>query len=442
MRPRLVVASRVAVALVSVFVTALGGAATARADVELRGFGALRALAHDAEPAFRDADGGFGRLDVGDGEESVDAVGELQLAIDWRPSGSFGAFVHALARAEPGDLEGDAVGVVEAYVEGTWSLPRGLVRLQLGHFLLPTSRENIEVAWSSPYSLTSSALNTWIGEEVRLTGASARGVWDLALDDTIGRVDQLELLGAAFGGNDTAGALLAWRGWSLGSRLVVFDEVVPLPPLSTLEPGAGFGEQRDDGTKPFGADIDDQVGWAASAAWRRVDRAEFRVTRYDNRGDLDLHGGLDSSEYAWGTDFWLVGAEAHHGRWDLVAEWMDGETAMGVLPDAKVRAGFRALYGLVSWRGDGWRLTLRRDEFETVERDRSLRGERNDEDGHAWTIAGFWEPLTRPLRLGVEWLRVESTRPGLVDERGPGASLVPEASVDEEILSLELRWYF
>jgi hypothetical protein len=35
------------------------------------------------------------------------------------------------------------------------------------------SRENVDPLWSSPYTITLSALNTWIGEEVRLTGLEA-----------------------------------------------------------------------------------------------------------------------------------------------------------------------------------------------------------------------------------------------------------------------------
>ena len=35
---------------------------------------------------------------------------------------------------------------------------------------LPTSRENVDPLWQSPYTLTLSSLNTWIGEEVRLAG--------------------------------------------------------------------------------------------------------------------------------------------------------------------------------------------------------------------------------------------------------------------------------
>ena len=38
----------------------------------------------------------------------------------------------------------------------------------------------------------------------------------------------------AFRNNDSMGALLAWRGWSVGNRLSVYDEVLPLPPLTTL----------------------------------------------------------------------------------------------------------------------------------------------------------------------------------------------------------------
>lgn len=416
------------VALLGLGLGAVPAASASEGSWEVVGFGAVRAVGHDAPRSFRDR--GVGRLDWGDGDARVDATGELHLALEGTFGATYGVFLHALARAEPSELEGDAIGVVEAYGHARWPFARGLVDARLGHFLLPTSRENVDVAWSSPYTLSLSAINTWIAEEVRVTGVSTEVTLDLLRERGL---DQIVVGGTVFGGNDASGALLAWRGWSLGPRLVVLGEVVPLPPLESLADDGGFAPQRDDGTRPFGDDLDGRAGWAASAGWRRLDRAEIVVTRYDNRGDLDLHGDPGAGEYAWDTDFWLVGAELRLGRLDLLGEWMDGTTRMGTLRgtlgDAKVRAGFRAAYVLASWRGDGWRLSLRRDDFATTERDFTTRGEINDEDGDAWTFAAFWEPRERPLRLGLEWLTVDAER-----------AETPRS--DGETLSLELRWLF
>ena len=115
--------------------------------------------------------------------------------------------------------------MIEAFLHASTALgDSGALELQLGHFILPTSRENVEVAWASPYTLTFSALNSWIGEEMRLTGLL--GSYEL----TTGGGHSLRLGASVFGGNDTNGALLAWRGWSMGDRLTAFDEPVPLPP--------------------------------------------------------------------------------------------------------------------------------------------------------------------------------------------------------------------
>ena len=57
-----------------------------------------------------------------------------------------------------------------------------------------------------------------------------------------------------FQGNDASGALLAWRGWGLGSRLTSAGEYLPLPPIHALEDDGFFGAQNDDGTRPIGSD--------------------------------------------------------------------------------------------------------------------------------------------------------------------------------------------
>jgi len=52
-------------------------------------------------------------------------------------------------------------GLLEAYVE--WRLETGFGHrwtLRAGQFFLPTSRENIGILWTSPYTLTLSALNS------------------------------------------------------------------------------------------------------------------------------------------------------------------------------------------------------------------------------------------------------------------------------------------
>ena len=400
-------------------------------DLTVDGFVALRGSHVRSQPSWRA--GGFGRLNLGANtadDETVDALGQLQLAFDWQPSPFFGAYVHAVARAEPDRSNGREVGVVEAFLHAAAVVgSSGVLDFQLGHFFLPTSRENVEVLWSSPYTLTYSALNSWIGEEMRLTGLL--GEYRVL----VGGRDELGFGASVFGGNDSSGALLAWRGWSMGNRLTAYGELVPLPPLASLEPGGTFGRQRDDGSRPFGDDLDGRAGWAGFLRWRRPDRAVLQLTRYDNRGDRRLYNG----EYAWRTELDLLGVElqSRHGL-VLAGEYLRGSTGMGSLARRRyVQADLEAAYLLASWRRGAWRTTLRYDTFETVDVDRTLLAENadnNDEQGEAWTLAIFWEPR-EALRLGLELLDLDGDRPAAAE-----AGVDPDAGATS--VQLELRYYF
>jgi hypothetical protein len=412
--------------------------AEGESSLTVRGQAWVQGLAVDGPTSWRE--GGFGRLDLG--EDAGLARGDL--VIDWQPSTSIARsltfFLHATARAEPDAIRGgragggesgergsdEVVGVVEAYVEAEWDVRTAdRFRLRLGHFILPTSRAQTHLGWSSPYTLGFSALDTWIGEEVRPTGLVAS--YNLA----IGAIDDLEIGASSFWNNDTAGTLLAWRGWALSDRLTTFGEVLPLPDLPELADGGAFGEQRDDGTRAFGADLDGRAGWAGWLRWRRPERFTFQWTRYDNRGDRRIHDG----EYAWRTRFDLVGAEFHHRSLSLVSEWMWGSTGMGNRSGSHVDLDFSAYSVLASWAWEYFRFSARWDEFDSRDRDGSLPFDPNDDDGNALTLALLWEPYPRPLRIGLEWTDVEGTRPAAELAGFP-------IETGGESWKLELRWYF
>ena len=395
-------------------------------DLTLNGFVSVRGSSVRSQPSWRE--GQFGRLNLGADaadDETVDALGKLHFAIDWQPSSFFGAYVHAVARVEPDRIGGDEVGIVEAFLHASAAVgAQAAFDFQLGHFILPTSRENVEFAWASPYTLTFSALNTWIGEEMRLTGLLSE------YEVTVGGASHLRVGATAFGGNDSTGALLAWRGWSMGDRLTAFDEVVPLPPLGSLESDATFGLQRDDGTRPFGDDLDDRAGWAGFLRWRQSDRAVVQLTRYDNRGDRQLFDG----EYSWRTEFDLLGVELRpHPEFVLIGEYLTGSTGMGDVNRAHVQADIETAYLLASWHPGAMRATLRYDTFETVDVDRTA-ADNNDEEGDAWTLAFFWEPRD-DLRLGLEFLQLDSDRLAAAE-----AGFDPDT--DATRVQLELRYYF
>jgi hypothetical protein len=400
------------------------GAAQAR-SVEWHGQLGLRARSVRAPVSF--AEGGFGRLpDAAEGAdraaEGASALG--QLAVRWEPSLVFAAYAHVLARSDDEALGGDHFGLVEAYLEGRRYLRSAdELRLRVGAQILPVTRANLDPLWQSAYTLSFSAIDTWIGEEVRPLGLDARYL----LRD--GRGDEWLFGLQPFVGNDTAGALLAWRGWSIGDRLTPVGEVLPLPALISLR--EGFPEQRGDGTRPVGRDLDGRLGWMMRSGWARPERARIEASWYDNRGDRALHRG----EYAWETRFATLAGELETGRWRWILQGLGGETGMGAAgAPAWVEADFAAAFGLLAWEGERATVALRGDWFEVRDRDHSPRGEDNDERGTAWALAVRYR-LGRGWSLAAELGAVDARRPGLAAEG------VETAPTTQRTL-FELRWVF
>ncbi len=336
----------------------------------------------------------LGRLEAGGSRDDFFAV--AQLGLDWQPSRYFDVHVSGVARREPEEFGGEAVGLVEAYADARAIFGNEEIQLRAGQFFLPSSRENKDELWTSPYAISFSALNTWIAQEFRPIGA------DLEWRHTLASGHVLTTAATAFRGNDSMGALLGWRGWTIGNRLATYDEVLPLPPLDTLQ--TFFADQRDDGTKPFGDDLDGNTGLAARVRYSLPQRANVQYAYVDNRGDRRLHRG----EYAWATDFHLISAEAGNADGFIAAaEYMTGSTGMGFEP-AFVQADFYATYLLVSQKLGRNRWTARYELFGTQEQDFSL-AERNDESGRAWTLAWLFD-VTGALRAGVELTQITGHR--------------------------------
>jgi hypothetical protein len=367
---------------------------------DLRGYVAGRGVNATGPRSW--LEGGFGRLEAGGDRDDFSVAS--QMGIDWRPSKYFDLHVSGAARRDPEEFGGDDVGVVEAYVDARALFGLDELQLRAGLFFLPTSRENKDELWASPYAISFSALNTWIGQEVRPLGL------DLEYRHTSGGGHIVTGAFTAFRGNDTMGTLLGWRGWTIGNRLSVWNEVLPLPPLESLQ--THFERQRDDGTKPFGRDLDGKNGYAARVRWSVPQRANIQYTWLDNGGDRLLYGG----EYSWATDFHLLGGEiGDPEKLILAAEYMTGSTGMGVF-DVFVQTDFYAAYALLSHkrRRNSW--TVRFELFGTEEKDFSI-ADSNDESGRSWTLAWLFD-VTPKIRAGVELTQVDAERAATPDLNG------------------------
>src|SRR5712692_1185039 len=207
----------------------------AAGDFNLLGVVSARGIAVESRRPW--LEGGFGRLGEG-GEAPGDSVsvfrGLAHLGFDWSPSQEFKIHAHGVAQTQPRGAGGREVGLVEAFALYRPELsPKLSLRIKVGMYFPQTLRENVDPLWSSPYTITLSTLNTWIGEEVRLTGLESALVHR-------GDYGEFQIAGGAFGLNDSSGALLAWRGWAMGDRLVTLGEVFPLPPLRSFGPRGGL----------------------------------------------------------------------------------------------------------------------------------------------------------------------------------------------------------
>ncbi|MBV9070691.1 MAG: hypothetical protein JO231_18400 [Acidobacteria bacterium] len=197
---------------------ALTAPALAQSSFQLHGFVSGRGIYTSGQPSW--LQGGFGRLDTGAGDvggHRTVALGVAQIGAEWAPASWIDLHAHGVARRDQSGAGGKRAGVVEAYVD----LHSEHFEVRAGQFFLGTSRENVGPLWTSPYTVSFSPLNSWIGEEFRPVGVDL--AWRPNFYVTAGAT--------AFRNNDSMGALLAWRGWSVGNRLSVYNEALPLPPL-------------------------------------------------------------------------------------------------------------------------------------------------------------------------------------------------------------------
>ncbi|MDH3265818.1 MAG: hypothetical protein OEM25_02525, partial [Gammaproteobacteria bacterium] len=295
--------------------------------------------------------------------------------------------------------------LTEAYIE--WRpVPKSSnrYRLKLGAFYPRVSLENSDHGWSSPYTLSSSAINTWVGEELRAYGAE----FSVARrPEAFGGTHKFSLHTSMFYNNDTAGGLIAWKGWSLHDRQSRLGDQVPLPPIPMIQPGMQWDKQ-DPFITPI-LEIDDTYGYSIDAEWSIGKRFLLRATHYDNRTDPF---GYEAGQFAWETAFEQLAVKATlPGDIGLIAQWMDGYTVWGRRTNGihAVDVGFESQFVLLTRLFDRHRISARYDNFEITDNDQNPLDE-NAEDGHAWTLSYRYE-FSPNFTLAAEWLEIDSNRP-------------------------------
>ncbi len=346
----------------------------------------LRLVESDGRNSYMD--GGLGKLRYDNHDDGLQ-LGRARFA--WR--GGIGGDWHANIDLSAWSLhDHNAIDITEGWLE--WRpVPTSAWRsnLKIGAFYPPISLEHRTSGWTNPYTIDSSALNTWVGEELR----------------TIGIAYELEHLGiaeggrfnygvqaAVFGWNDPAGVVVAYRGFSLNDRQT---------PLFGRIGTFAFGGRTQ---RVIFSEIDNRPGYHVDGYIKSDSGVELRALHYDNRADPAAEKP-SIEDYAWHTRFNSAGV-----RWDgargtaLIAQWLDGNTRVG--PSPPYIWDFRTWFVLAAQNAGKHRFAARYDDFRTQQDQEYLAFPAGYNHGNAWTLGWTWD-VVEHLELAAEWMRVDST---------------------------------
>lgn len=353
----------------------------------------IRFSATDGEAGW--LDGGFGKLREGGGNGGLEPRVRL-AAVDlaWTPQFSWElsglvSLTHQDEQTEPVDLN-------EAFLEYRSGPGETRFGARAGLMWPPISLEHGGHSWTVSDSITPSAINSWIGEEVKVLALEAKVEREFGYHG-------LALTGAIFRHNDMSGTVLTYRGWALHDFRMTPHADLPLPPLS--ETVAPF---QDNITSPF-LEVDRKTGYYAKLDWRLPEFVALDLFRYDNFGDRVSSRDMQTS---WRTRFWNIGALASiDDVTTLRAQALWGNTLVG--PDTPygipADVDFASAYLMASREVGAGLLSARFDWFETSDNS-FVETDNNNEEGWSAMLA-YKRPFGDHLTGFAEVLHVESDRP-------------------------------
>ena len=358
-------------------------------DYQLHGFLDVRAVSAGDELNW--THGGLGKLRWDGGDTSAKfggaaLQGTAQFAPEW-----FG-----LASIQYQTTDRSGASLIEGWLRyrpvstspWRWSLKAGV-------FFPPVSLENTGTAWTSPYTLTPSAINSWVGEELRSKGVEAR------LEHR-GETLTVEGAFAVFVGNDPAGEEMAARGWSLSDRVYGIGDSLREPDLASFD---GPPPRRFD---PF-VETDHRPGWYAQLRLDSPSFGQWNLMRYDNRANPSTSTDFEGQEiYSWHTRFWSLGAQKQVGETMLIAQGIRGDTMIVPSPFFRTRTNFWSAYLLATREFGEWQPALRVEAFGTRVHP-EFGPFPSNEHGRALTAALNWRPRSW-LRITGEVLAIDSSR--------------------------------
>lgn len=342
----------------------------------IEAFGDLRLVAVDGERSW--VDGGFGKLRSGSGGDLhvQPQLGNVSLA--WQPQ-----FTWSLSATVIGAVQGGQrtqAGLSEAYLSlRPMRGSKTAFSARAGLMWPPVSLEHEGADWHVRDSITPSAINGWIGEEVR----------PVALEPTVAfslGENRLRATAAVMAANDTSGTLLTYRGWALHDRTTLAFGSQPLPPFP--EPLSSFLPRF---THPL-LDIDGgfarRPGYYAKLAWQLPVPIRVEVFRYDNRANPQVSN--DDGESGWHTQFDNLGVVANLGAGAVLrAQAVSGRTQLGMFINGVrwVDTRFHSAFALFTKSFGPVGMAARIEAFDTRNRGSTWTDE-YDETGWSAMLAG------------------------------------------------------
>jgi hypothetical protein len=395
--------------------------AVAQQASDLSGYIDLRGALADGQPTWLDGD--YGKARYG-GDSELKLRGRFEIAeatLIWHPrlSENVGAVVHL--EYQPG--QDNAVDVIESYLSFRTSPGSGLrASGKLGVFYPQISLEHDEFGWTTYHSITPSAINTWIGEEIKVLGVEG------TLRHSLGPGD-LSVTAAAFGFDDTAGTLMAFRGWALHDEEATVFGSFPIP---TNAPGRMALFSWQDPYSKSMLEVDERVGFYGQVRYDGGDGFSLSAFHYDNAGD---RMAIDGKQWGWETRFTNFGASlspAPGAR--LLAQYLTGETKSGwYMPQVVIDAEFSSFYLLGAWDLGPVEITGRYDSFDVDDQSFAAIDNQN-ETGSAVTLA-LGRQLMPNVMGRLELMRIDSDRPARTDAGLP-------AEDQQTVLQTSLKYEF
>jgi hypothetical protein len=358
------------------------------------------------------SDGTRSFLDNGLGDLRFDAHHEgIQLdhaRLGYR--GDLAETVHFTVEAiSYADRQGNPLDLTAAFAElrpfphGPWRS-----RLKVGAFYAPISMENRLPGWRSAYSNSPSAINTWVGEELRTFGAEYTLDW---LGRQRGHDWELSAGGSLFGWNESAGQLMSERGWAIHDRQATLFGKIGQPNAAPI------ADQR-----LLTAEGDHRAGYYVDASAKYLDTLELRALHYDNRADL-AEFSVTRNNFPWLTRFNSAGlAWTPTRHWTVISQWLRGKTCV---VSQSICWDFASEFLLASWSSGPNRLTARYDRFDMTQIASEEDEDGYSDHGHAWTF-GYRRDINRHWSATLEFLQIDSVFPLRGDFGAPSAAVERE----------------